>query len=369
MRNFKLIMLTLAALAVVFAGCDREITGDVDVNTNASANCFDCHSDQDWAVSHAQAQFAVSVHATGETVERNRLNASYYSACEKCHTHEGFVANLDDMTADGDYFTTINCFTCHQPHTGGNLQLRVQNAVTLLNGASYDLGRSNICASCHQSRMDVTTEVAGTVDITSTHWGPHHSVQGDMLIGTNGYEYDGYAYSRSWHGQNIDNGCVTCHMAEVGSWGEIGEHTFNVAAGEGEDHIQNIGACTQCHSTFENFNPNFPEAADADYDWDGVEEGVQHEIEGLLDSLATELVAAVLIDPVDHEPIDTVSTSADSAGALYNYLFVEEDRSEGIHNTDYAVGLLQSAINYLVHNDPNGAVGVSALRAERSHDR
>jgi len=36
------------------------------------------------------------------------------------------------------------------------------------------------------------------------------------------------------------------------------------------------------------------------------------------------------------------------AGAVYNYFFIEDDRSHGVHNFKYATDLLQSAIEYMV---------------------
>jgi len=75
----------------------------------------------------------------------------------------------------------------------------------------------------------------------------------------------------------------------------------------------------------------------------------------LLDSLGGLLETAGLVDS-EHHPISGVTVStADSAGALYNFLFVEEDRSIGVHNTAYAVGLLTSSINYLNTGSPNGS--------------
>jgi hypothetical protein len=46
-------------------------------------------------------------------------------------------------------------------------------------------------------------------------------------------------------------------------------------------------------------------------------------------------------------PLDGVFTSQDSAGAVWNYLLVEEDRSLGIHNPEYAIDLLNSAIEFI----------------------
>jgi len=94
--------------------------------------------------------------------------------------------------------------------------------------------------------------------------------------------------------------------------------------------------------------------AHADFDGDGDVEGVHDEIEGLLDSLHTLLENAGLVDE-DGDPLSVVVPDADSAGAVFNFKFVEEDHSHGIHNTKYAVGLLQSSINYMTTGDPNGA--------------
>jgi len=45
--------------------------------------------------------------------------------------------------------------------------------------------------------------------------------------------------------------------------------------------------------------------------------------------------------------IEGVSYQADSVGALWNYLLIEEDASTGIHNIDYAVGLLTESIAFI----------------------
>jgi hypothetical protein len=51
----------------------------------------------------------------------------------------------------------------------------------------------------------------------------------------------------------------------------------------------------------------------------------------------------------------SVTTSADSAGAVWNYLLVEEDRSKGMHNPAYMMDLLQSAIVYIQGPAPQAA--------------
>ena len=56
------------------------------------------------------------------------------------------------------------------------------------------------------------------------------------------------------------------------------------------------------------------------------------------------------------EPTDElVVPNIDSVGAVFNYMYVHEDRSDGIHNTRYAVDLLISSINYMSTGDPTVA--------------
>ncbi len=141
----------------------------------------------------------------------------------------------------------------------------------------------------------------------------------------------------------------------------------------------NVAACVQCHTTAVDFR----DVARGDYDGNGVIEPVQDEIDGLLSALkaaietqVTTLVgsAATLtiangrirytitagtlvrtfpgpgVTTSDNPDIAYASLSAaDKAtwdalySAAYNWAFVTNDKSEGIHNTGYAVNLLQSA--------------------------
>ncbi|HOD67261.1 MAG TPA: cytochrome c3 family protein [candidate division Zixibacteria bacterium] len=367
MKHTTLLLLALAALALCVAGCDREITGDVEMVNQPAAGCFDCHSDQDFDLAQVAAQYDLSAHAHSATVNENRLNGS--QGCERCHTNEGFVAFVTGVPADGDYFTNFACFTCHAPHSTGKFGVRVETAVTLENGAEYDEGASNLCATCHHSRRSVNVYITDPETFGSTHWGPHGSPQADMYIGTNGYEYDDWDYSPSRHPSVIEDGCVACHMADPALWAPVGGHTFNIAGevevedepGMFEEVTNFANSCGGCHESFATINPVFP--ADIDYDYDGTSEGVQDEIHGLLDSLGVLLLNAGLVIEEDGllEPDPEVTTSADSAGAVWNYLFVESEGSHGIHNTNYAVALLQSAIAYLAGDTGPALAGRPSL--------
>ena len=68
-----------------------------------------------------------------------------------------------------------------------------------------------------------------------------------------------------------------------------------------------------------------------------------------MDDLAALLATAGALDVTDPEHPEPVegTFSADVAGALWNYMFVEEDQSHGIHNPQYAKALLTNSVEAL----------------------
>jgi hypothetical protein len=360
MPKFKTLSFLLPAVAIMaLTGCERKIVNEAAPPQDglAASACFTCHGDQDLTLVAAQQQWQNSKHGSGETINRNRNNSSRYQACERCHTSEGFIAQVSGVPADGEHFTSISCFTCHQPHTNGNMELRAASPVTLANGVIFDYGDGNLCANCHQSRANVDTYVVDDVEL-SERWGPHHSDQSDILAGTGGYEYAGYQYFSSAHTGVLEDGCIDCHMG--GSQANlVGGHTWNMRSESEEDELQLLSGCNVdgCHGSRGPVT-DLNRTAAADFDDDGTVEGVQDEIAGLQEELLTLLVAAELMEGDEEDGYypaeDRMVSDADSAGAVYNYMMIAEERSGGIHNTQYAVGLLQSAINYLNTGSPNG---------------
>jgi hypothetical protein len=344
MKYGKLILVVLAVALMAIWGCERKVTNEIVQQNNGldgAEACMECHGDNDLALAAAQSQWANSKHASGETTI---LNANVGDGnCERCHTAEGFIAYITGVPFDSSHYSSIGCFTCHAPHTTGTLELRWTDPVTLANGFSFDHGDANLCANCHQSRRNVTTYVADSVKL-SERFGPHHSNQGDMLAGTGGYEYADYTYENSPHTNVAAEGCINCHMApSVGV--ELGGHTWTMAAETVEGEMLNVVGCNKstCHSpALEDFNF----------------EGRVDETEAYLDSLGAALYTAGLASYVIDSAVTPYDTTyapkankivkhKDSSGAVYNYMFVKEDRSDGVHNTEYALGLLQSALNYL----------------------
>ena len=331
----RFLPLVAIVLLVFVQACDRTVTYVQE--DQAAQNCFSCHSDQNTFLIAASSQWANSFHASGLNIDRGGS-----TSCAGCHISEGFVqrANGEDVTGT-DNPTVIHCFTCHQPHTNSDFGLRWTATTTLENGATFDLGSGNLCTACHIARRNVDTYV-GTVGsdprpITSTHWGPHHSSQGDMLLGSNGYEYASFTYETTNHRSATENGCLDCHY-ESTSNNIVGGHAFNMrgdARDEGGElaDVLNTDACAPCHGSVDDFDLN----------------GIQTELLGMAATLDTLLTNAGLL--LDGHPNDNATTTVDSAGALWNFLMFEEDRSYGVHNYKYLKGLLQSSIDFM-----NGAL-------------
>jgi hypothetical protein len=128
---------------------------------------------------------------------------------------------------------------------------------------------------------------------------------------------------------------------------EAGGHTWNMVMRNG---TENIVSCTQegCHAV--GSITEFDRPANADFDGDGAIEGVQTEVQGLLDMLAENL-------PQDDDG-DVIGSRMNAEGiteaeriALWNYYLIANDGSLGIHNTQFAVQLLQTTINQLTGQD------------------
>jgi hypothetical protein len=338
----------IVALGLALAACSRKITRVEQVAAGPQA-CFECHSDTSTFLVAAAQQWEHSKHASGETLNENM------GECKGCHTSEGFVA-LATGTVIADVVenpTSIHCFTCHAPHTNGDFSVRWTANATLMNGVSYSLKGGNLCVACHRSRRDIRTYIAAAPARTtlSNRFGPHHGPQGDLLIGSNGYEYAGYTYERSTHRSATNDGCLDCHMKTT-SQNVVGGHAFNMEWGEEGSAISNTAACVRCHGETSDF------ALVGD-------EFSQDKVDSLIRVLRDNLVTAKLVTvgtTADSFAVPkSTKTSADSAGAVYNLLLAQEDRSHGVHNPKYVTGLLQSAIDFI-----SGTPGLTAAHVQRA---
>ena len=360
-------------------------------NTNAisisygAGTCSQCH---DSLFGHIKsAEWNNSLHASSARETKPE--------CVRCHTAPGFVgwATAGGMSAQNLYpnnilsanafstniFTTapdttyeaITCQACHDPHNGSNPhQLRMGYNVTLSDGTVVtNAGSGGFCMECHNSRNGSVTNMLAKYPLSQTNWaggisfGTHDSPQGDMLEGVNAVTY-GKVIPSAPHASVVADTCAGCHMQTVATndpaFTLAGGHTFKMS------YTNSLGAkipvtyvCNQCHGTITNFD--FPVA---DYNGDGIVEGVQTEVHHLLDKLSTLLppkgyqanAANYVADGLVKSPSAQTNWPAKFLKAAYNWQFVSMDNSFGIHNAPFAVGLLKASIGDLTGDSNNDGI-------------
>jgi hypothetical protein len=301
---------------------------------DGNGTCGECHND-DVVVFAKEQQTLSSHHLTGGNYERNTAD------CARCHTHQGFVEQM----ATGSVAATIvdpapiNCRTCHMIHmtyTDADWELATTDPVEMLyGGATANVANnSNLCVNCHQMReVSPDPTAGGDVNITSSRWGGHHGPQGNSIWGAGGYEVAGSMNypNPGTHPHATSAGCTTCHMAQAGGR-TGGGHTFNMTYESHGSVLDNVTGCVTCHSSIEDFDYN----------------GVQTEIEELLTELGQILIdkgwlneSSGLWNASSGTPI---VVTADEAGAMLNWVTIEEDRSLGVHNPPYIKALLTNSI-------------------------
>ena len=147
-----------------------------------------------------------------------------------------------------------------------------------------------------------------------------------------------------------------------------GDHTFSMV--DVDTAADNVSACNQCHSGLETVtNFDFRSVISNDYDGDGVADGVQTEVRGLLNILSNKF-ARVGVTVSDSYPfMDGASYSsvtnahpAEAAPirrALWNRVLILQEGSFGVHNTQFTVRLLQSSYTDLSTNCISTATGTN----------
>jgi predicted CXXCH cytochrome family protein len=291
----------------------------------SSEMCGQCH---DAPSHHAKnLEWGQSAHATSASEGAN-IEALNRDPCAQCHTAQGYV----DVTISGGQLSVpytdvqpVSCPACHDPHDASNPgQLRRASL-------------AEACTGCHKNRVSSR--------------GLHHSHQGPMLDGTasppytgqvgigtwGGWQLAGYQYTNSAH-TSISDKCVVCHMAAVPAdslQGKLGDHSFKVAYQQDSTHtLFNTAGCV-CHGA------GGAAAVTQDY----VEES-QAQVATLLNTLKS-LLPLKGSAPYAHTDTSYHAWTPIKKAGAYNYYFVLNDGSEGVHNHDYTVALLQSSIDQL----------------------
>jgi ribosomal protein S27E len=284
----------------------------------ADLTCTQCHNDTT-LIDGPETSWSTSVHATGMAFDHAATNAG----CTACHTGSGFSDRMAAGVTDPSQFsmaysnpTRIDCRACHNIHTTytkDDFSLTSTDPVALyaISGATFDGGKGDLCANCHQPRATVgTPDADGMVEVTSTHWGPHHGPQAAMLLGVGGA--GDVTGSPSPHYSVVTDTCVACHMG-----GDAASHTFN----------PDVAYCQSCHPSSTDFDMN----------------GAVTALETKIEELKADLTTAGLLD--DTGAIVVGTYPAAQANALWNYLYVGvEDKSDGVHNMPYAEALIDASL-------------------------
>ncbi|HEX9796603.1 MAG TPA: hypothetical protein VGA52_06385 [Anaerolineales bacterium] len=281
--------------------------------TTADLSCGECHN-ATTLISGKEAAWSTSQHGSGTSFARGTS-----SSCAGCHSGGAFSERISAGLHPGEVEsgdpdpTRQDCRACHKIHetyTSADFALETSDPVEFyaFEGVTFDGGSGNLCANCHQPRGGRGEAVNGEVQVTSTHWGPHHGPQSSFLLGVSGSGVEG---SPAAHYSAVENTCVGCHM------GEGADHSF----------APSVDRCQACHADAESFDIN----------------GTQTEVQAMLDELEALLIAEGLLDEEGHPAVIAVPEA--QADALWNWIAIaHEDRSLGVHNPAYTRALLEYSL-------------------------
>jgi len=345
--------------------------GDTSLITKTfdAGDCAQCHDSPNTHIKNAEWNNSLHARVTRIPTGAGR------EACARCHTGGGFAGYAATLGTTNAYsivgadttYTAITCQTCHDPHDASYAeQLRVASTSAMLaDGVTLvtNAGFATICIECHRSRNGSVSNSIVNYPLGLATWaggssfGPHDSPVSDMVYGVNGWTY-GQAIPNGAHSTSISNVCVACHMQTVAAGApgflKAGGHTWNMSyqavSGGVTNNVDMVTVCQQCHGPITSFDFQV-----ADYNGDGVIQGVQTEVKGLLNQLSMLLPNSTYQSNGNYVADGLVKSSisvktnwpAKFLEAAYNWQFVNNDGSFGIHNTPYAVGLLKASINDL----------------------
>lgn len=321
---------------------------------DGNSTCLECHTQL--KMDGIATAFAEHKHVVGSSWARGSS-----ASCGRCHSHDGFVEFArSGAEIAAAVSTPLNCGSCHGDHASledgiGAPMRNVMGPVAsvAVEGATYEHGMGNACATCHQARRgaasyyptedgtfarkftgdDIAVYQAhaavgpnGSVELVgdtlfvvfdvpaathvytnSTHAGPHHGPQANIFAADIG-SVMGTPFDRDHH-----TDCAGCHLSleEAGSG-----HTF----------VPDVAFCNDCHGDAFDMEAEMEEIA-----------ARMHAVEVALEGIGAIHVAEDGVHPM------YASLPADQWNAFWNYMCLWEDNSKGVHNFGYAKQLLTQA--------------------------
>ena len=262
--------------------------------------------------------------------------------CIACHTAEGFArVTVNGETLPQEEIDTIakesvaqdrgiSCDGCHGKRADGQFYGSDRNPLRI--------DKTTLCATCHNNETVVFEDFRDQGAVV-------RHPQKEMIAGDAGSTPPGIPATATTSHSRFADGCVTCHY-----------DTKNAVANHG--FTPSTTTCTACHPGLTTFNRK----AKADYDGDGVVEGIQDEVRGLLTVLQTALLADPQMSFANNLYNYAGATDYALTGAsdvekrsVFNWYSVQDDRSLGVHNAARAVQLLQASYRELTGSNVPGA--------------
>ena len=352
----KILFILFACFAtIMFMSCEGPIGlpgldgvdgSDGTPGVDGNVSCLVCHSGE--TMQSVKEQFQQSVHSAGQVAVDY---AGARASCAKCHSSEGFIeyamnGSVGENISSPSAWECQTCHSLHQTFDTTDYALRLADPVSFIfdETVTADFDNGNLCANCHQSRRAEPniTDPGATFEITSTHYGPHHGAQANVLYGAGFAEIAGsISYPVDGSGNHMTTaGCTGCHMATYGNG--AGGHTFNPS----------IDACNACHGVTE-----------TDFDYVGVQTTIQAQLDEIRDTLVARGVVAYesgdYYELNEETGVIELVTAAggyhpvkgtypmEEAQAFFNWTGLDEDRSLGVHNPKYVKALLTNTLEAL----------------------
>lgn len=346
------------------------------VDAGKAAACYMCHNSRtnttDYTPGTGHMAIRRAPHDSTAAEMLSNANAPRYSGW----TYKAAPHALDNKFLVPNATENERCISCHMsgaPSSG-------QPGYQALGGHTWNMKQGGDHSGNNRLVANETTHTGGAVVASSKSFivtGGNSFltwvVAGDQLVLSNGSDAGTYVI------KSVDSGYkVTVNAAsnfngttQATNWSIISVPKYNT------------NSCTQCHPA----SPDFEFTARADYDGSGTIGSVETEVSGLMSKLLTEVTAGVndvnLPKGISGGPYTIVIVSgrvsyANAAGttrsfpgaagagtsqqtdwdaltptqqarweqlykAAYCHFYVKNDNSGGIHNTGFAVNVLQAA--------------------------
>lgn len=312
---------------------DTLVRGDtIMMNTK----CQRCHNDAQ-KVPAKQFQWASTDHAIGPSLAAARGKSN----CARCHSGNGFITQTVKGKPKADIDTlnmnNVNCRACHKVHTNFDstdwaLTTIAKVGVTVKTANMSDtinMGKANLCINCHQAYVSNIVDTAKTDSVKVTNrFAPHFGMQASMLTGRGGCESICSTATKPADSINavakLTNGCLECHVSKL----DGKSHFFKPSKAA----VAAAAASVNATATFN---------ADT----------IRAKIDTLMVEVRDSLINRNILkkDTTAQIRVAMVPTATGTmfpkkiAGACWNYLYVAEDLSHGVHNYQYALWLLQGS--------------------------